>query len=181
MTPLSYIRFSLNPPTTFIHAGIDQYSPSVLHYRFGGINKNSRKEASMYKQYKLEFGLGLGGAIAGIMAFIYTLLFTFIFLFGFSVGSIPIIIGLTFMLAAFIIAFVGAARLNQNRKSGAVYLLVSAGLTIASVVLSFDTAWFGLLIFPLTLTAGLLAILKKTPAKNKNKHETHVNSLDFLK
>ena len=60
----------------------------------------------MYKQYKLEFGLGLGGAIAGIMAFIYTLLFTLVFLFGFSIGTIPIIIGLTFMLAAFIIAFV---------------------------------------------------------------------------
>lgn len=134
----------------------------------------------MYKQYKLEFGLGLGGAIAGILAFIYTLLFTLVFLFGFSVGSLPIIIGLTFMLIAFIIAFVGAARLNRNQRSGGVFLLVSAGLTIASVILSFDTAWFGLQIFPLTLVAGLLAILKKTAAPKDNT-PTFVNTFDGLK
>ena len=134
----------------------------------------------MYKQYKLEFGLGLGGAIAGILAFIYTLLFTFIFLLEFSFATVPTIIGLTFMLAAFIIAFVGAAKLNQNQKSGGIFLLVSGALTIASVVLSFDTAWFGLLIFPLTLVAGLLALLKKVSKRNDNT-PTYVNTLDGLK
>ena len=133
----------------------------------------------MYKQYKLEFGLGLGGAIAGILAFIYTLIFTLVFLFGFSVGPLLIIIGLGFMLAAFIIAFVGAAKLNQNQRSGGVFLLVSAGLTIASVIMSFDTAWFGLLIFPLTLVAGLLALLK-TPPRRKDNNPTYVNTLDNL-
>ncbi|MBT3319237.1 MAG: hypothetical protein HN948_04430 [Clostridia bacterium] len=133
----------------------------------------------MYKQYKLEFGLGLGGAIAGILAFTYTLLFTFLFLFESSIATIPIIIGLTFMLAAFILAFIGAAKLNQNQKSGGVFLLISAALTIASVVLSFDTAWFGLLIIPLTLVAGLLALLKKVKTPKDNT-PTYVNTFDGL-
>ena len=134
----------------------------------------------MHKQYKLEFGLGLGGAIAGILAFIYTLLYTFLYLFGFSIATVPVLIGLTFMLIAFIIAFIGAAKLNHNSKSGGVLLLVSTALTIASVVLSFNTSWFGLLVFPLTLVAGLLALLKKvtTPI---DAHDTFVNSFDGLK
>ena len=134
----------------------------------------------MYKQYKLEFGLGLGGAIAGILAFIYTLTYTFLYLFGFSIATVPIIIGLTFMLIAFIIAFIGAAKLNRNQRSGGIFLLVSAALTIASVVLSFDTAWFGLLILPLTLVAGLLALLKKVAAQKDNT-PTYVNTFDGLK
>ena len=134
----------------------------------------------MHKQYKLEFGLGLGGAIAGIMAFSYTLTGSFLFFTEHFIVTVAVIIGLAFMLAAFIIAFIGAAKLNQNNKSGGVLLLVSAALTIASAVLSFDTAWFGLLVFPLTLVAGLLALLKKvtTPAE---KNDTFVNSLDGLK
>lgn len=131
----------------------------------------------MIKRYKMEFVLGLTGAIAGTAAFIYVLIKSLqeknlLFL---------IIIAAALMMAAFILGFVGAGLLNANKKIGGVVLIISALMSLCASILSFTTAFTGLLVFPLTMLPGVLALAKRTPSGNAPFGQTYVNSFDGLK
>lgn len=61
-----------------------------------------------------------------------------------------------FSAAAFILGYVGAAKLNKDDKNGGVLLIVAG-------VLSFFT-FFGFIPFVLMLVGGIMALSKKQPA-----------------
>jgi hypothetical protein len=119
----------------------------------------------MYKAYKAEFILGLIGSIVGIIVFIVAL-FIGLFVSVVSIGyyAAGAIIALVFLMVAFILGFVGTAKLNRNQKSGGVLLIVAGGLSLIALLVAFVTSWFAFFTIPLFLTGGIMAVVRKPQA-----------------
>ena len=112
------------------------------------------------KPYKTEFTLGLIGSIFGIA------IFQLLFIGGIIEetdwgGGVGIILASLFVLASFILGFVGVSKLNKGKGSGGVLLIVGGGLGFIAMFFDIWFTWTTILYFPLLLTGGIIALSRK--------------------
>jgi hypothetical protein len=122
---------------------------------------NQRPITINTKPYKTEFTLGLIGSILGIA------LFQLLFIGGIIEetdwgGGVAIIVSSLFVLASFILGFVGVSQLNKGKGSGGILLVVGGGLGFIAMFFDIWITWTCILYFPLLLTGGIIALARKS-------------------
>jgi len=85
------------------------------------------------------------------------------------------------LAGSIVFSYTGAFLLNANRKFGGILLIISALATLAAPLMDFLVAWAGLLVFPLTMLSGVLAVAKRQPDGRAPFNQTYINTFDGLK
>lgn len=122
-------------------------------------------QAPAYKPYKAEFVMGLIGSIIGIIIFLVMLITgiaaaTTLNYFGYGIGGLAIF-GSLFVLAAFILGFVGTSQVNRGNGKGGISLTVGGGLGFLGMFFGIWVGWSAIFFYPLLLTAGIMALVKR--------------------
>lgn len=128
---------------------------------------------TLAKPYKTEFVLGLIGSIIGCIIFLVMFIggITLLaagsisyshFAYEFETLGATSLVGSFFVLAAFILGFIGSAKVNRGDGKGGVSLTVGGGLGfLAFLIAILSSGWSGLFYFPLLLTAGIMALARR--------------------
>ena len=119
--------------------------------------------APVLKPYKTEYILGLIGSILAIVIFLVMLV---VGAEDWYVGGV-IIIGSLFVLASFILGFIGISKLNRGDGKGGILLTVGGGLGFLATFFGLYIGWITLFFFPLLLTAGIMALAKRSRVEGR--------------
>ena len=120
------------------------------------------------KPYKSEFILGLIGSIIGIVIFLVMFISGIVRTASyFSFGGGFAIAGNMFVLAAFILGFIGTAQLNKGKGSGGILLVIGGGLGFIAMCLAITVGWTTMFFYPLLLAGGITALARKRSVERR--------------
>ena len=100
--------------------------------------------------------MGLIGSLLGILMFIIVL----------AVGAGSwffgglVIGGSTFVLASFILGFIGTSQLKKGKGHGGILLTIGGGLGFIAMFFGIWISWITIFYFPLLLIASIMALAK---------------------
>ena len=118
--------------------------------------------AATTKPYKAEVIMGLIGSIVGVVIFLVMLISGIVRLGAyFSYGGGLAITGSMFVLAAFILGFIGTGQLNKGLGKGGILLTIGGGLGFIASFIGIWVGWSAWFFFPLLLAAGIMALARK--------------------
>lgn len=118
------------------------------------------------KPYKAEFIMGLIGSIVAIIIWLVMLItgitasgFSYYgYGYGFGGGAI---VGSFFVLAAFILGFIGTAQVNKGKGKGGIMLTIAGGLGFIAMFMGIWVGWSTIFFYPLLLAAGIMALARR--------------------
>ena len=109
------------------------------------------------KPYKAEFIMGLIGSIIGAVMFLVLIIIgaTSWWFGGLVIG------GSMFVLAAFILGFIGTGQVGKGKGSGGILLTIGGGLGFIGMFFGVWISWITVFFFPLLLAAGIMALARR--------------------
>ncbi len=101
--------------------------------------------------------MGLIGSIIGAVMFLILIISgaTSWWFGGLVIG------GSMFVLAAFILGFIGTGQLSKGKGSGGILLTIGGGLGFIAIFFGIFISWITLFFFPLLLAAGIMALARR--------------------